>query len=217
MSSSRRSTSPSRGSRNTFDRTLQSARSGDTEALGALLQWYSSYLSILAKAQLNDRLRRRLNPSDVVQEALLAASRDFHGFYGATERELLGWLRQILIHCLHRAIETHVKAGKRDLRREVSLDDVTATLDKSARRIGDILAADVPSPSGQIQQHERAVALADELAKLPDAYRDVIVLRNLQGLAFAEIAIRMKRTPEATRMLWLRAIDKFRKTCKHID
>ena len=58
-----------------------------------------------------------------------------------------------------------------------------------------MLADRGPSPSAPMQQRERAVALADQLARLPPQYRDVIVLRNLQGLSFEEVADRMDRKP----------------------
>ena len=45
---------------------------------------------------------------------------------------------------------------------------------------------------------------------LKDLYRDVIVLRNLQGLPFDQVARRLDRTSGATRMLWLRAIKQLR-------
>jgi RNA polymerase sigma-70 factor (ECF subfamily) len=54
------------------------------------------------------------------------------------------------------------------------------------------------------------VVLADRLAQLPDDYREVLVLRNLQGLPFEEVAERMERSVGAVRMLWLRAIEKLR-------
>ena len=48
--------------------------------------------------------------------------------------------------------------------------------------------------------------LADVLAALPDDYREVIILRNLEGLSHAEIAQRLNRSPGAVRMLWVRAL-----------
>ena len=74
-----------------------------------------------------------------------------------------------------------------------------------------------PSPSEPLQKRERAVALADQLARLPSQYRDVIVLRNLQGLSFEEVADRMDRKPGAVRMLWLRAIEKFKQIYQPLD
>jgi hypothetical protein len=47
-------------------RLLQRARRGNSEALGQVLQLYRNYLTILATTQLDRRLRRRVNPSDLV-------------------------------------------------------------------------------------------------------------------------------------------------------
>lgn len=208
--------SSSEGSRD-FAELLELARSGDRVALGELLQWYNNYLTILASSQLDKRLQRRMSPADLVQDTLLAAQRDFPDFRGQSKRELLGWLRQILINSLHRAVEVHLKAGKRDLRREVSLDDFNGSMDRSALNLGAMLAGNGTSPSGPVHARERSVALANELAKLPQHYRNVIVLRNLQGLTFEEIAQRMDKSIGAVRMLWLRAIDRFKETCAPID
>ena len=67
------------------------------------------------------------------------------------------------------------------------------------------------------QQREEAVVLADRLAQLPEDYREVLVLRNLQGLAFEEVAQRIDRSVGATRMLWLRAIEKLRSAYRKED
>ena len=206
---SRYESSPRSAEGDPVEGLLAKARRGEEQHLGRLLQLYRNYLTILATAQLDARLRRRVSPSDLVQETMLGAYRDFRKFRGETEGELVAWLRQILIHCLHHAYEMHFQAGRRDVRREISLDEV----DRSSNRlvgIAQALAAQGESPSAPVRDRERAVAIADKLAKLRPNYRDVIVLRNLQGLSFEEVALRMDRKPGAVRMLWLRAIEKFR-------
>ena len=100
----------------------------------------------------------------------------------ATERELLAWLRQILINCLHHAYEAHIQAGRRDIRREVSLDDMNRAMDRSVVRLAHVLADTGRRRASRLHERERAVAIADQLAKLKPDDRDVIVLRNLQGL-----------------------------------
>lgn len=187
---------------------IDAARAGETEQLGKLLQSYFHYLTVLANTQLDQRLRKRLNPSDLVQETLLAAHRDFQAFRGQSPQELVGWLRKILINVLHGAIARHVKAGKRDIRREVSIDQVEQSVDRSAARLATILPSEIESPSSPVHAEERATELANQLARLPEDYRDVIVLRNLQGLTFDEIATQMGRSSGAVRMLWLRSIDR---------
>lgn len=196
---------------------IEEARIGSPEPVGRLLQLYQNYLTVLATTQLDRRLRRRMNPSDLVQEALLAAHRDFGQFRGVSERELLAWLRQILINCLHHAVETHLKAKMRDIRCEISLEQVSASLDRSVVNFGQLLADPGPSPSAASRQRERSVAFANELAKLRPDYRDVLILRNLQGLSFEEIADRMDRKAGAVRMLWLRAIEKMRQVYQPLD
>jgi RNA polymerase sigma-70 factor (ECF subfamily) len=195
---------------------LTAARDGDQQQLGLLLQLYRNYLTVLASTELDARLRRRISPSDVVQEAMLGAYRDFHRFRGGTEGELLAWLRQILVHRLHHAYDQHIRAGCRDLRREVSLDRIDRSLERSAVRLAQVLVDGGESPSSPIGRRESALELADRLARLSPDYREVIVLRNLQGLSFEEVAEQMGRKPGAVRMLWLRAIEKFREICQTI-
>lgn len=202
---------PDRDNDQLFGDLLQRARTGDSEALGQLLQWYINYLTILASSQLDSRLRGRMNSSDVVQEAMLAAHRDFGDFRGGSQGELLGWLRQILIHTLHRMFSRHFKAAKRDVRRELSLDRVTNGVEESACNLAAILPAHGDSPSSPMQAREDEVVLANLLERLPAKHRDVIVLRVLQGLSFDEISKRMDRSNGAVRMLWLRALDSFKK------
>ncbi|TWU35336.1 ECF RNA polymerase sigma factor SigD [Novipirellula aureliae] len=195
-----------------FPALLASARGGNREALGTLLQWYGNYLTILASTQLDRRLRRRLSPSDIVQEAMLAAHKDFAAFRGQSQGELLCWLRTILIHTLHRSFDKHVKVGKRDVRREVSLEAVSDRLEQSAVNLASTLAAGGPSPSAPMRARERSVELANQLAKLKPAYREVITLRVLKGLSFDEIADQMGRGSGAVRMLWLRALESYKTT-----
>lgn len=193
---------------------LNRARDGQNDAIGRLLQWYLSYLTILATTQLDRRLRRRINPSDLVQETMLAAHRDFRDFRGNSQNELLAWLRQILIHTLHRAFAKHVKAGKRDIRREVSIDQISNRLEESACNLAAMLPGQDDSPSGPMQARESAVELADQLNKLRPQYRDVIVYRVIQGLTFDEIGEQMDRSGGAVRMLWLRALEQFKTHCE---
>jgi RNA polymerase sigma-70 factor (ECF subfamily) len=196
---------------------LGQARAGAAESLGQLLQLYRNYLTILATTQLDRRLRRRLSPSDLVQEAMLAAHRDFKQFAGANERQFLAWLRQILINCLHHAVEAHLKAKRRDVRCEVSIEQVNAALDRSGVEFVGALADSDASPSRAMRQRERSVVFAEQLARLRPHHREVIILRNLQGLSFDDVAMRMDRNVGAVRMLWLRAIEKFKQVYESKD
>jgi RNA polymerase sigma-70 factor (ECF subfamily) len=199
------------------EQLLAAARQGQREQLGALLELYGNYLHLVARTQIDLHLQARLNPSDLVQETFLEAFRDFGQFRGTTEPELLGWLRRILVHNLARVVEKQLLADKRNARREVSLEQRLRKLEHSTARVEAALLSQGSSPSAQAQRREQAALLADQLAKLPANYRDVIILRNLEGLAFDEVAHRMGRTSGAVRVLWMRALDRLRQLLKKED
>jgi len=189
---------------------LAAARRGNRQSIGELLTQYRNYLMLLATMQIESRLQPRVSPSDIVQETMLKAHRHFAQFRGQSERELLAWLRQILVANLARFVEHYLLAAKRDIRREVSLERLGAAIESSSARLRSIAAAAGQSPSAAAQRREETVELADRLAQLPAHYREVLVLRNIQGLSFEEAAAQLNRPIGATRMLWLRAIEKLR-------
>lgn len=202
--------SPSGSGRSHANLLISRARRGSKSSLGSLLEQYRNYLIVLAATQIEKRLQPRVSPSDVVQETMLKAHKNFGQFRGTTEPELLAWLRQILVNNLARFVEQHMLAARRDVRREVSIERLGAALEQSTVQLAALVPAPGKSPSMAVQQREEAVELADRLAQLSEDYRDVLVLRNLQGLPFEEIAQRIGRSIGATRMLWLRAIEKLR-------
>jgi len=189
-------------------RLLEDAKRRDGLAQGKLLDHYRPWLQLLARLQLDSRFQGKFDASDIVQQTLLEACRDLPRFRGQTELELLAWLREILAHVIAHEVRRYACAEKRDVAREVSLEQ---SLAQSSRRLGNLLAASGTSPSHQAARHEQEVLLAEVLAQLPQDYRNVIILRNLEGLAHEQIADRMGRSVGAVRMLWVRALERLRK------
>lgn len=197
---------------------LNAARDGGVECRGRLLQLYASYLELMAVTQLDDRLRVRVSPSDIVQDTMLEAHRDFGQFRGTSPAEFFGWLRKILANNLARAVERHVTTEKRNVRREVALEEFGAAFDRSTARLEAVMAdRNNVAPSDAVQRSEQLLLLADQLALLPDDHRQVLVLRHLKDMSFKEIAKRMDRSPGALRMLWMRAIDGLRQRLQELD
>jgi RNA polymerase sigma-70 factor, ECF subfamily len=186
----------------TLDLLLAQARAGDQAALGRLLELYRNYLRLMARSLIYRPLQVRLDASDLVQETFLKAHREFRQFVGSGERELVAWLRKILVRTLSNQAKHHHAVG-RDQRRQESLD---VLLDRSSLAIQEQLADSVASPSAHAVRREQAVLLADALARLPTDYREVFILRNLDQVPVDEIAARMDRSPNAVRKLWGRAM-----------
>ncbi len=167
---------------------ILAAQSGAQADVGQLLTLYRNYLQVLAATQIDRRLAARLSPSDIVQETMLRAHANFAQFRGSSEGELLAWLRQILVNNLATFVEQHLLAARRDVRREVSLHHLAQSLTQSTIQLAAMIPGRNESPSQIAQHREEAVLLADRLATLPEDYRQVLLLRNLKGLSFDEVA-----------------------------
>jgi len=82
--------------------------------------------------------------------------------------------------------------------------------ERSSMMLAGLLADNAPSPSLHAENREQQMIIAEAIESLSEDYREVIVLRNLQGLSHAEVAVRLDRTESAVRMLWLRALKQLR-------
>jgi RNA polymerase sigma-70 factor (ECF subfamily) len=185
------------------------ARAGSSPALGQLLELYRRYLTLLARLQVSRRLQGKADAADLVQETFLKVARDFALFQGTTEKEWLGWLRQVLAWQVARLVRQDLGTQRRDARLERELE---ADVDQSSRLLGVVLAAPGSTPSQRAARREQAVLLADALDRLPEHYREVLILRHLEGLSVAEVAGRLGRSVDSVKNLWTRALARLRRT-----
>jgi RNA polymerase sigma-70 factor (ECF subfamily) len=167
---------------------------------------FRSYLRLLARLQLDRRLRSKLDPSDVVQQTLLQAHRALGDFRGRTDAEMAAWLRQILARNLAHASRDFGR-HKRDVTREQSLEKA---VNASSARIEAWLAAEQSSPSQKAERNEHVLRLSGALENLPDAQREALELHYFQECPLAETARRMNRTPVAVAGLLKRGLKQLR-------
>ncbi len=191
----------------TPDELLHQARSGNSDQLGRLLEMYRHYLRLLARVEIGRNLQAKLDASDLVQDTLLEAHRNFPKFRGAGETQFVCWLRQIMAASLANLLRRYLGTQGRDVRLE---RDLAVHLDQSSRLLDRGLVAPISSPSQQASRREQVVLLADALALLPEDYREVIVLRHLEGLSFAEVGQRMGRSLDSVEKLWVRGLARLR-------
>ena len=189
-----------------LDRLLERARAGQNDALGQVLEVYHSYLTLLARLQIDRQFDGKFDASDVVQDTFLAVQQGFGGFRGSTQQELLAWLRKILASRIADQVRRFQEAKCRDVRLERQLDEA---LNRSSQMVH-ALASPKASPSDSASRRERAVLLADALGKLPADYREVMILHHLEELTLPEVAQRMGRSVGAVEKLWVRALASLR-------
>ena len=190
------------------------SKEGDNDALGRLLEQYRGYLLMLAHRYLSEALRRRVDPSDIVQLTFLEAKRDLPAFRGSTPAEFSGWLRGMLKNNVATAVTRHVTTQKRSLKREVN----AAPGENDSVQGGWIqqLPGSATSPSGVAIREEAVFALMQALHHLPETQAEAIRLRYMEGLSLAEIVERMDKSDTAVAGLLKRGLQKLR-TIMDID
>jgi RNA polymerase sigma-70 factor (ECF subfamily) len=167
------------------------------------------YLTLLARVQVSRRLQGKIDPADLVQEAFLEAHQTFPRFRGTTEAEFTSWLHHILGSHVAMMVRRYLGTRRRDVRLERELVD---ELNQSSRFLSQGLAAKHSSPSQRAVRREQSLLLTEALRKLPENYREVIILRHLEGLTFPDVARRMDRSVASVKNLWTRALALLRRS-----
>lgn len=195
---------------NSFAELIAQARSGDDQSLAELLETFRTDLLALAEANLDSGIRPKVGASDVVQESIVEARRDFGRFRGHTEVELRAWLKRVLTNNILNHYRKWKQSQKRQLKREISLD-----LSGSQRPL--LTQPAGVSPGAAFARREEQEILQAEIDRLPIDYRDVILLRHREQLTFEEIGRRLGRSTDAARMLWYRAFERLSVAVKGLE
>lgn len=176
-------------------RLLHIVRKGGTESISGLLEPCREYLLAVANSELDSWMRVKVGASDLVQETFVAAYKNFEDFRGASEAELLGWLRTILLNNMATIVRSYRFTEKRCVDREVPLSHAVTRASPSTR-----------NPLSELLRDEKVERVQAAIGQLNDDYRQAIELRSIQQLQFDEIGQRMGRSEDAARKLWGRAI-----------
>lgn len=176
----------------TLTRTLcDQAHAGDRRAYDRLFALHADRARMFIRARLGGKLRQAADSEDVLQEAYLAAFRDFGNFAWTDESAFSKWLFRIADNRI-RDIADREGAQKRQVV-ELPVDDPT----------GPVTAAD---------RREQRDRLSGAIAKLTEEHREVVLLRYFEGLSAEETGVLMNRSPGAIRKLAARALAELGRT-----
>jgi RNA polymerase sigma-70 factor (ECF subfamily) len=185
---------------------LDRSAAGDAHARGRLLHRHRDRLKRMVAVRLDPRLAARVDPSDVVQEALAEADAKLDGYLRDRPLPFYPWLRQITLERLAQLFRLHVRARRRSVAREEAFE----LSDQSAVELAKRLLHRGPSPSRQAMREELRARVREALAELPETDREVLVLRNLEQLSVAETADVLGLTEGAVKMRHVRALTRLR-------
>jgi RNA polymerase sigma-70 factor (ECF subfamily) len=208
MATQKSATGQARG-QPSLEQSIVDARGGSADAAGKVFAACRDYLLVVAAKELSPDVRPKVGASDLVQETLLRAAREFGHFDGVNKQDLLAWLRRMLLRRLTVVERKYRNTTKRELAREVPLAGLSSSIGPGA---GDIGKPDTPSKLA-IAREERET-IEQTLATLPEDYRRAIDLRCWEHCSFAEIGRRLGRSEEAAQKLWYRAIRRLKHECR---
>jgi RNA polymerase sigma-70 factor (ECF subfamily) len=187
---------------------LRAAGNGDGDACQRLLARHRNRLRQMVAVYLDRRMAARVDPSDVVQDAMADAARGLSGYLRERPLPFYPWLRQFARQRLLQLHRHHIEAQRRSVAREVSW--VTALPDHSAVALADRLIANETSPSRRLIRDEVRRQVRSALDHLSPRDREILVMRHLEEMSAAEIAATLGKSAGAVRVRLLRALTKLR-------
>lgn len=190
---------------------LQQAQDGDTSARQALLARHRERLRRMVELRLDRRMAARVDPSDVVQEALMDADRRLTEYLKKRPVPFYPWLRRLAWEHLVKVHDRHVLTRKRSVLRE---EGRGASLSEgSTWQLAERLATTESTASQRLVREEMGTRVRAGLARLTAGDREVLVLRYLEQLSTADIAAELEIGEGAVKMRHRRALDRL---CRYL-
>ncbi len=187
---------------------LRRAAAGEEAAREQLLTRHRDRLRHVVAIRLDRRLAARVDPSDVIQEAMVDAAHKLPDYLERRPLPFYPWLRQLALERLIVMHRRHIQAEKRSVRREEA--QPLPLSDESTIQLADRLLAGGSTPIGKLLRDEVQRRVQEVLALLDPRDREVLVLRHLEQLSTRETAAIMNLSEGAVKTRHLRALRRFR-------
>jgi RNA polymerase sigma-70 factor (ECF subfamily) len=159
--------------------------------------------------RLDQRLRGRIDPSDVLQEAFLQAAQDGPRYLDHSEQPVFLWLRWLTGMTLQALHRRHLGVQARNAGREVQFLNRPLPEATSAALAAQLLGRDT-RPSVAAVRAERERRLQEALNAMDPLDREVLVLRHFEELSNAEVARELKLQESAASKRYMRALHRLK-------
>ena len=186
------------------DGLIERARGGDPLPKAEMLAEHRDRLRRLVASRLDRRLAARIDPSDVIQEALADASRRLSDYLQNPPLPFLPWLYQFALERLAKLHRHHLHASKRSVVRERSRSGWF--LQESCRDADQHLVASGTSPSGRAIRDEQCERVRAAMARLSEGDRKLLAMRHFEALSIVQIASVLGISEGAAKVRHMRAL-----------
>jgi RNA polymerase sigma-70 factor (ECF subfamily) len=202
---------PATGNSSETDRLLKQVAGGDRELWGDLLARHRDRLRAMVSLRLDPRLHGRIDPSDVIQEAFLAASVQLDEYLKKQPLPFFLWLRAVTGQKLIALHRHHLGKKIRDAGREISLDARPFPEASSAALAAQLLGHE-SRPSQAAMRAELETRVHEVLDDMDVVDREILVLRHFEQLSNAEAAQVLGLRENTASKRYIRALRRL-KTC----
>lgn len=188
---------------------FEKARAGDLQAMAALFLAYRERLRGMVQLRMDWRLRRRVDPSDVLQETYLDYARRFRHYCQEQALPFYLWLRQLTAQRMVDIHRRHLGARMRDISMEASIWKRPLP-PVSSNFLASHLLGRMTSPSRAAQRAEDQIRVQQALDRLKPMDREMIALRHFEMLSNEEIALTLGLTKTAASNRYVRALQRLK-------
>lgn len=195
---------------------LVDAKQGDVRAVDQLLDRHRDSLRRMIGLRLDQKIMRRVDVSDVVQDVLVEANRRLQDYLANPAMAFHLWLRQIAKDRIIDAHRRHRVSAKRSIDREQP-NASPGPVDQSTLDLAAQLCDRELTPAAAATQRELAVHIQAAIELLDGPNREIILMRHYEQLSNQEIAEALGLTEPAASMRYLRALKRLRKLLESND
>lgn len=188
---------------------LAKAGDGDADAVNQLMDRHRDAVRKLIRMRLDQRIQRRVDVSDVLQDVLIEANRRLQDYLKNPAMSFHLWLRQIAKDRMIDAFRRHRGSAKRSVDREQSLTAPHGS-EQSSILLSQQLQDHELTPAAAATQKELAKKVEEAIGKLGPQDYEIIVMRHYEQLSNREVAEVLELTEPAASMRYLRAIKRLR-------
>ena len=189
---------------------LNQAKGGDESAVNALMDQHRNSLRQLIRMRLDQKIQRRVDVSDVVQDVLVEANRRLQRYLNEPIMPFHLWLRQIAKDRIIDAHRRHRVSAKRSVDREQQLAPPRG-YDQSSVHLASLLGDNQLTPAAAAVQQELAQRVEEAIAQLEERDCEIIVMRHYEHLSNQEIGEVLNLSEPAASIRYLRAIRRLKK------
>lgn len=190
-------------------------KAGEIEVFAEVFTQHRARIWQIVNFRINDHIRGRVDPDDVVQDIYLAAEKRLKYFVEGNFPTIFLWLRLVAVQTLSNVHRKHLGTESRTALKEISMTG-EKRWDHTSFCLSQRFIAHMSTPSQAVARGELATQIREALDTMNETDREILALRHFEELTNREVALELGISPKASSIRYIRALEKLRHILKHV-